>query len=74
MVAYLNIAQIIVSVVLVVVVLLQAKGASLGGMFGSDSSSVFRTRRGVQKTLYQFTILMAVVFVIISLVSVRMAL
>ncbi len=66
----LNVIQIIVSIVLIIVVLLQAKGAGLGGILGGDSS-VFRTRRGVEKLLFRFTIVLAVVFVVISIISVR---
>lgn len=67
--AYLNIAQIIVSIILMVVVLLQSKGASFSGTFNNDAS-VFRTRRGLEKTLFQLAIGLAVVFVIISVLSV----
>ena len=66
---YLNIAQIIVSVALIVVVLLQAKGGGLSTMFGGEGS-VYRTRRGLEKTLFQFTIVLAVLFGLISLLSV----
>lgn len=67
---YLNIAQMLLSIVLIGVVLLQVKGSGLGGIFGQETS-VFRTKRGVEKTLFQFTIVLAVLFVIISLLSVR---
>jgi preprotein translocase subunit SecG len=65
----LNIVQIIVSVLLVVLVLLQVRGSGLGRTFGSDSGSIKRTRRGLEKTIYQFTIVLAVAFVLISLVN-----
>ena len=67
--AYLNIVQIVLSVVLVVVVLMQTKGSGIGGIFGAETS-VFRTRRGVQKTLFQFTVALAAIFVLVSLLSV----
>lgn len=67
--AYLNIVQIVLSVVLVVVVLMQTKGSGIGGIFGAETS-VFRTRRGVQKTLFQFTVALAILFVVVSLLSV----
>ncbi len=66
---YLNIAQLIISIVLIVIVLLQAKGAGFSGTFSTEAS-VFRTRRGVEKTLFQLTIALAVVFVIMSMFSV----
>ncbi len=66
---YLNIAQIIISVALVVVILMQTKSSGgLGGIFGSDGS-VFRTRRGVEKTLFNFTIALSVAFLVVSLLS-----
>ena len=70
----LYLSQIVVSVVLIIVILLQAKGAGLGGIFGSDTSSVFRTKRGLEKTLFQATIVLSVLFILISVFSVRLAL
>ena len=66
---YLNIAQIIISVALVVVILMQTKSSGgLGGIFGGDGS-VFRTRRGVERTLFNFTIVLSVAFLVVSLLS-----
>ncbi|MCC6313966.1 MAG: preprotein translocase subunit SecG [Thermomicrobiales bacterium] len=65
----LNIAMIIVSVVLILVILLQTKGSAFSGAFGGDTGSINRTRRGVEKTLFQFTIGASVVFVVLSIVS-----
>ena len=67
--AYLNVVQIILVVVFIVVVLLQTKGSGFGGAFGAETS-VFRTRRGVQKTLFQFTVALAVIFVAVALLNV----
>lgn len=66
---YLNIAQIVISIALIGIILLQAKGAGLRGIFGGDSS-VYRTRRGLEKTLFNFTIILAVVFFLLSLINV----
>jgi len=71
-VTYFNIAEIIISVVLVVVLLLQSRGSGFNGTFNSDTS-VFRTRRGVEKTLFQLTIVLVLVFVIVSILSVVVA-
>lgn len=65
---FFNISQILVSVLLVAVVLLQVKGQG-SGLFG-QAESTFRARRGLEKTLFQFTIVLVVVFVLISLGSV----
>ncbi|CAA9541779.1 MAG: Protein translocase membrane subunit SecG [uncultured Thermomicrobiales bacterium] len=64
-----NLVMIVVSVVLILVILLQTKGSSFSGAFGGDSSSIYKTRRGVEKTLYQFTIATAAVFVVFAIVS-----
>ena len=62
MVTYLNIALIIISVLLIVSVILQSKGAGLGGLTGADAGSVFTARRGVERTLFRLTIVLSVVF------------
>jgi len=67
---YLNVAQIVLSVALILATLLQVKGGGLGGIFGQPDT-VYRTRRGVEKTLFQLTIALVVLFVIISVISVR---
>ncbi len=65
-------AEIIISITLVLIILLQAKGSGgLGGIFGGAESSGFRTRRGIEQTLFRFTILLAVIFVAIAAVSTR---
>lgn len=69
MVVALQVIQIIISVTLIILVLLQTKGSGLGGIFGGDGG-VYRTRRGVEKTMYQATIGLAIFFFVISLVSV----
>jgi preprotein translocase subunit SecG len=72
---YLNLAQMLISIVLIVVVLLQSRGADVGDMFGGGGGggSTFRTRRGLEKTLFQLTIILAIIFVGISALSVRYA-
>jgi preprotein translocase subunit SecG len=66
---YLNIIQIIVSVALILVVLLQAKGGGLSTIFGGEGS-VYRTKRGLEKTLFKFTIALSILFGVVSLLSV----
>ena len=67
---YLNVAQIVLSVALILIILFQVRGGGLGGIFG-QADTVYRTKRGMEKTLFQFTIALVVLFVIMSLVSVR---
>jgi preprotein translocase subunit SecG len=64
-----HIVQIITAILLITVVLIQVRGQG-GGLFGS-SESTYRTRRGIEKTLFQFTIVLVVVFLTTSIVSVR---
>jgi len=71
---YIDIAQILVAIVLTVVILLQAKGSGIGTALGGGTSGSFRTRRGVEKTLFQLTIVLAIVFLIISSWGVRASL
>ena len=70
MTTYLYIAQIIVAVALVMVSLLQVRGGGLGGIFG-QADTVYRTKRGVEKTLFQLTIVLVVIFVALAIVSLR---
>ena len=67
-----QIIQIILSITIITLVLLQVKGGGLGSIFGGDGG-VYRTRRGVEKTLYQATIGLSVLFYVISLASVILA-
>ena len=67
---YLNLAQIIIAVSLIVVIMLQTKGAALGGVFGRSDSAVYKTRRGVEKTVFNVTIGLSVVFFVMAMVTV----
>ncbi len=69
---YVNLIQIILSIALIVIILLQAKGSGLGSVFGGDSS-IYKTRRGVEKTLFQATIGLALAFFAVSILSVLLA-
>jgi preprotein translocase subunit SecG len=65
---YFSIALIIISLGLILAILFQVKGGGLGGIFG-QADTVYRTRRGVEKNLFQLTIVLAVLFIIISIVA-----
>ncbi len=67
---YLNLAQIIIAVALIVVIMLQTKGAALGSVFGRSDSAVYKTRRGVEKTVFNMTIGLSLVFFIMAMVTV----
>ena len=59
-------AQIVISVLLIVAILLQHRGAGLGTTFGGDSA-MYHTKRGLEKRLHQITIFLAVLFLTVSL-------
>jgi preprotein translocase subunit SecG len=65
----LALGQIIVSIALVIAILLQARGTGLSGTFGGDSA-VYRSRRGIERRLWQFTIALLGLFVVFALVAV----
>ena len=69
---YLNIAQIVLSVALILAILLQIRGGGLGGIFG-QADTVYRTKRGMEKTLFLLTIILVVLFIIISIVTLRVS-
>jgi preprotein translocase subunit SecG len=69
---YLNVAQIVLSIALILAILLQVRGGGLGGIFG-QADTVFRTKRGVERTLFQLTIVLVVLFVIISILSLTLS-
>ena len=64
---YLNLAEILISIALIAIILLQVKGEGVGGL---QSGSFVRTRRGLEKTLHQLTIFLVILFLAVSAVSV----
>ena len=70
--AYLNVAQIVLSIALILAILLQVRGGGLGGIFG-QADTVFRVKRGMEKTLFQLTIILVVLFIIVAIISLRVS-
>ena len=68
MVTAIEVIQIIVSATLIGILLMQMKGEGLGGIFGGDSS-VYHQRRGLEATLFNITVVLAAVFLVLSLLS-----
>jgi preprotein translocase subunit SecG len=64
--------QVVVSFALMASILLQSRGAGLGATFGGDSS-VYRSRRGIEKRLFQFTILLGILFVLFSVIAYKLS-
>lgn len=63
--------QIVLAITLIGVILLQVKNAGLGSSFGASDASIYTTRRGLDRVLYQFTIVLSVVFVVTSMIVLR---
>lgn len=70
---YLDVALIITSVALIISVILQSKGAGLGGLTGADTGSIFTARRGIEKTLFRVTIGLSVLFFGLAIATVIVA-
>jgi len=68
-----DISLVVISVALILSVILQSKGAGLGGLTGADTGGIFTARRGVEKTLFYVTIVLAVVFFVLAILSVKIA-
>jgi preprotein translocase subunit SecG len=65
---YFQVAQIVVAVALIISILLQARGAGLGSVFGG-TGTVFKTRRGIEKTIFKGTVVLAILFAILSFMT-----
>lgn len=63
---WIKIAQVIIAVLLMAAILMQSRGAGLGGVFGG-SGGVYLTKRGLEKKLFIATIVLAVIFILLSL-------
>jgi preprotein translocase subunit SecG len=66
---YVDIAMIITSIALIVSVILQSKGAGLGGLTGGDTGGVFTARRGIEKVLFRVTIVLSILFFILAVAA-----
>jgi preprotein translocase subunit SecG len=66
---YVDIALIITSSALILSVILQSKGAGLGGLTGGDTGAIFTARRGVEKTLFRITIGLSVLFFALAIAA-----
>jgi preprotein translocase subunit SecG len=69
---YLNLIQIIISVTLIAIILIQVKGETGGSVFGGGAG-VARTRRGLERTLFNATIVLSVIFLLVSFLSAFLA-
>ena len=66
---YLSIAQVILSIILIILILLQERTSGLSGIFGGAAENgAYQTRRGFERIIFAGTIIVAVAFVILSLI------
>jgi len=63
---FIHIAQIIVSVLLIVAVLLQQRGTALGSAFGQEGGSFYAARRGLEKKIFWATVILGILFVLLA--------
>ncbi|KKQ21323.1 preprotein translocase subunit SecG [Candidatus Wolfebacteria bacterium RIFCSPLOWO2_01_FULL_38_11] len=66
---YISIAQVVVSVILIALILLQERSSGLSGVFGGSESGFYQTRRGLEKVIFGATIVLIIVLVGLSLVN-----
>jgi preprotein translocase subunit SecG len=69
MVLYIDIALIITSIALIASVILQSKGAGLGGLMNTDTGGVFSARRGVEKVLFRVTVMLSFLFFFLAIAA-----
>ena len=69
---YFNVAQIVIAIALILAILFQVRGGGLGGIFGQPDT-VYRTRRGMERTLFQLTIALVILFIIVSILTIRIS-
>lgn len=73
MITYFQIALIITSLALIISIVLQNKGVGLGGLTGQDMGAVYSARRGLEKTLFWITVILAIVFVTLVILTIAVA-
>ena len=66
---YLEIAQVIISILLIGAILLQGRGAGLSSIFGGEGA-IFRTKRGIEKTIFVITIILAILFLGLGILNI----
>ena len=73
MLTFLYLAQIVVSVAIIALVVVQAKDAGLSQMFGGSDMGISHTRRGVERTMFNATVVLVIVFVVLAFATVLVA-
>lgn len=66
---YISIAQIIISVILIILILLQERSSGLSGIFGGGESEFYQRRRGLERLIFIATVILAIIFAVLSLLN-----
>jgi len=72
-ITYLYLAQIVLSIAIIALAVVQAKDAGMGSMFGGSDMGISHTRRGVERTMFNATIVLIVLFVLLAFATVMVA-
>ena len=70
MLTALGVTQIILAIALILVILLQVRGGGLGGIFG-QADTVYRTKRGLERRLFQLTVVLVVLFITVAIITLK---
>ncbi|MBI3290990.1 preprotein translocase subunit SecG [Candidatus Falkowbacteria bacterium] len=65
-----DIIQIVSAVLLIIAVLMQSRGAGLGSAFGASDGSAYQTKRGAEKGIFYFTIILSIVFLVTAFINI----
>ena len=64
-----SILQVIVSIILIALILMQQRGSAMGSMFGQDSGTSYSTKRGLDKKIFTATIVLAIIFGLLAVIN-----
>jgi preprotein translocase subunit SecG len=70
MLVALHVVQMIISIAMIILIVMQAKGSGLGSLFGGEAGTITKTRRGLEKTLFQITVGLSIAFITIAIITV----
>jgi preprotein translocase subunit SecG len=70
MTTFLYSIELLVAIILIALLVVQARGGGLGGIFGGWGTPTYRSRRGIERTMFRLTIILAALFVVIAIVTV----
>jgi len=66
---FISLAQIIISIILIILILLQERSSGLSGVFGGSESEFYAKRRGIERLVFIATIVLIIIFALLSLIK-----